>query len=152
MFEVEEVLKNHDFEHYEISNYAKPGYRCKHNLGYWENEDYIGFGPSAVSCINHIRYSEVSCFEKWLTNTPPEKEILSINDQRNEYLMLHLRLLTDGLNLETFEQKFGLQKEEFYINLNRHISSGELIQKEKKIYLSSLGVIMANNIISNLFI
>ena len=152
MIEVAEVLKKHGYEHYEISNYAKSGFRCKHNIGYWQNEDYIGFGPAAVSCINNCRYSEVSNLEQWLEGVSPNKEVLSINDRRNEYLMLHLRLLVDGLDLDDFEKKFGLQKEEFYINLNRHISSGEVIMIGRKIRLSDLGVIMANNVISDLFL
>ena len=152
MFEVAEALQKHGFEHYEISNYAKEGYRCKHNIGYWKSEDYIGFGPSAVSCIDHIRYSEVPCFEEWLNGINPEKEILSAVDQRNEYLMLHMRLLTDGLNLDDFEKKYGVQKESFYINLNRHISAGEVIQEGNTIRLTSLGTVMANSVISDLFI
>ena len=152
MFEVAEVLKEQEFEHYEISNYAKQGYRCKHNMGYWEAKDYIGFGPSAVSCINHIRYSNVSCFESWLNAVSPEKEQLSLIDQRNEFLMLHLRLLTDGLDLNIFEKSFGLQKEDFYLNLNRHLLSGELTKEDNKVHLTSLGVVMANSIISDLFI
>lgn len=151
MFAVAEVLEKHGFEHYEISNYAKPGYRCKHNLGYWNNDDYIGFGPAAVSCINNIRYSEVPCLDKWLNGTSPEKEELSLIDQRNEYLMLHLRLLIEGLDLDVFEKKYGLQKEDFYKNLNRHISSGELIKKDNIICLSNLGMVMANDVISDLF-
>ncbi len=152
MIDVAEVLNKHGYEHYEISNYAKPGYRCKHNIGYWQNEDYIGFGPAAVSCINNARYFEVSNLEQWLDGASPEKEVLTLKDQRNEFLMLHLRLLIDGLNLDDFEKKFGLQKEEFYINLNRHVSSGELIQTGRKIRLTDLGVVMANDVISDLFI
>ncbi len=152
MFEVAEILNKKDFEHYEISNYAQKGYRCKHNLNYWNSEDYIGFGPAAVSCINHVRYSEIPCFEKWLNNVSPEKEVLSPKDIQNEYLMLHLRLLVDGLDLEIFEKKFGFQKEEFYINLNRHISSGEIIKNNNIIKLTSLGTVMANSVISDLFI
>lgn len=152
MFDVIEVLKKFGFEHYEISNYAKPDYKCKHNLAYWENKDYVGFGPSAVSCIDNVRYSEQACFEQWLNGARPEKEILSKKDQRNEFLMLHFRLLTQGLDLNLFEKKFGLQNELFYQMLNRHISSGELIQKGSTIRLSELGLVMANSIISDLFV
>ena len=151
MFDVAEVLENHGFEHYEISNYSQKSYRCKHNISYWKSEDYIGFGPAAVSCIDHIRYTEESCLENWLNKSHLEKEVLSIKDQRNEYLMLHLRLLTEGLDLDKFEKLYGLQKEEFYINLNRYISSGEIIKEEQKIRLSPLGIVMANSIISDLF-
>ena len=152
MFDVSEVLNKHGYKQYEISNYAKKGFRCKHNLGYWEAEDYVGFGPSAVSCIDHIRYSEVPCLESWLNGAKPEKEVLSLLDQRNEYLMLHLRLLEDGLDLNTFEKKYGIQKEEFYINLNRHISAGELIQEGTIVKFTKLGIVMANRVISDLFI
>ena len=151
MFAVAEVLKKSGFEHYEISNYSKPGYRCRHNLGYWEAEDYVGFGPSAVSCINQVRYSSVSCFDSWLNGVNPEIENLSFTDLRNEYLMLHLRLLIEGLNLKLFEKKFGIQKEEFYINLNKHIRSGELVQEGDIVHLTNLGVVMANTVISDLF-
>ena len=99
-----------------------------------------------------FEYFEVADFEQWLEGVLPQKEALTIKDQRNEYLMLHLRLLVDGLDLDEFEKKFGLQKEEFYINLNRRISSGELIQTNRKIRLTDLGVVMANNVISDLFV
>lgn len=151
MFDVAEVLKGAGFEHYEISNYAKPGCRCKHNLAYWENLDYIGFGPAAVSCINNVRYTEKACFEQWLNGIAPDKELLSSKDQRNEYLMLHLRLPLDGLDLDVFEKKFGIQRESFYINLNKYVATGEIIMKDRCIRLSDLGIVMANNIISDLF-
>ncbi len=152
MFDVAEVLRESGFEHYEISNYSKPGYRCRHNLGYWEAEDYVGFGPSAVSSINQVRYSYVSCFEQWLNGVKPEKENLTSVDLRNEYLMLHLRLLVDGLNINLFEKRFGYQKEEFYLSLNRHIQAGELVKDGDIVHLTSLGVVMANSVISDLFL
>lgn len=152
MFDVMAVLKSAGFEHYEISNYAKTGYRCKHNLAYWESEDYIGFGPGAVSCMDSMRYCEVADFEKWLMEVPPSKEVLTAKDRRNEYLMLHMRLLSDGLNLDLFERKFGLQNEEFYINLNKHISLGEVFLDGRTLKLTKLGIIMANSVISDLFI
>ena len=97
-----EELTAHGYKHYEISNFAKPGYECQHNLTYWRNENYIGIGAGAHSHVNGRRWSNPNCVEEYVHNarrtTPDETHFAP--DQR-ETIFLGLRLL-DGLAKEHF--------------------------------------------------
>jgi oxygen-independent coproporphyrinogen-3 oxidase len=153
LYQVREALAALGFEHYEISNYALPGFECTHNMGYWLAEDYIGLGPSAVSCEGAERLSNVSDFEAWLAGAKPELETLDFAAQRNEFLMLHLRMLERGLDLNLFESRFGKQTAEFYASVTQQIKQGNLIidPENHTIRLSTPAIAFANSIISNLF-
>ena len=114
MYELgQNILTAHGYEHYEISNYAQPGHQCKHNLVYWHNLSYYGFGMGAASYIQGKRFTrprKTKEYYQWLENgaiidceiTPPEEELL-------ETLMLGLRL-AQGLNLQVLADKFGAEK------------------------------------------
>jgi oxygen-independent coproporphyrinogen-3 oxidase len=153
LYQVREALAALGFEHYEISNYALPGFECTHNLGYWLAEDYVGLGPSAVSCQGAERLSNVSDFEAWLAGAKPELEILDFAAQRNEFLMLHLRMLRRGLDLNLFESRFGKQTAEFYATVTQQAKQGNLTidGNGRKVRLSTSAIAFANSIISNLF-
>lgn len=152
LYRVEEVLAQVGFEHYEISNYARKDFRCLHNMNYWKPGDYIGLGPAAVSCEGALRSYNPPDLMRWLGEESPACEQLSSVDRRNEYLMLRLRLLQDGLNLSSFERRFGAQEEEFYSELLWHTQQGNLEKKENVVKLSKKGIIFADRIIADLFI
>lgn len=98
------------YKHYEISNFAKPGYESKHNMNCWEQKQYIGFGLAAHSYINAKRYSNACNFEEYLSNT--SKDIKTIHEEQNtedmkkEYMLLGLRKL-EGISISKFKEKFG---------------------------------------------
>ncbi|MDJ1179573.1 radical SAM family heme chaperone HemW [Roseofilum sp. BLCC_M91] len=105
-----QILRQAGYDHYEISNYALPGYHCRHNLVYWHNQPYYGWGMGAASYIDSIRFTRPrtrQTYYQWLQdggvmNTPP----LSSTEQLLETLMLGLRL-AEGLSLKTLTDRFG---------------------------------------------
>lgn len=104
-------LELNGYKHYEISNFAKPGYESKHNMNCWEQKQYIGLGIAAHSYINGIRYSNTCDLEKYLgcTNFKDIKivqEEQNIEDMKKEYMLLGLRKL-DGVSVSKFKEKFG---------------------------------------------
>lgn len=152
LIEVVYLLQKHKYSHYEISNFALRGRECKHNLAYWSAKNYIGLGPAAVSTFNATRTTNIPDLAQWLKGTPPLIEKLSIIDLRNEYLMLALRLLETGIDLNYFENQFGKQPAKFYNMLSDFSHRGWLIQKDNYVRLSPEGISFADNIISELFI
>lgn len=151
MFDVKNVLADAGFTHYEISNYAKPGFECKHNLNYWLAGSYLGLGPSAVSFDNSFRISNVANLQEWLDKLAPIYEKLSVTDLRNEYIMLHLRLLELGLDIADLERNYGIQNAEFYETINKHAEKGYIDISGSKIKLSAKVLGFADSIISDYF-
>lgn len=111
---IEKTLENNNYIHYEVSNYAKEGYYSKHNLVYWNNLDYIGFGLGSVSYINNNRITNTRSITKYLDN----KYILSniketMEEKQDNELMLGFRKLK-GINLNTFKNKYNDYLENIY--------------------------------------
>jgi oxygen-independent coproporphyrinogen-3 oxidase len=107
-----EVLTQNGYEHYEISNFAKPGCRSRHNSSYWKGTPYLGLGPSAHSYDGQRRRSfnvanNNIYLEKLAAGEDPgEYEMLTDKDMMNEFIMIHLRR-AEGLDLNLFEDRFG---------------------------------------------
>ncbi len=125
-----EMAENKGFEHYEISNFAQPQKYSKHNSSYWQGIPYLGLGPSAHSYNNNTRSWNVSDLEKYIIANNNnsvfwEEEILTAENHLTEFIMTSLRT-NNGLNIESFENKFGLsskvkllEKAQKYISLNQ---------------------------------
>lgn len=144
--------KNHIFQ-YEISNFAKRNHECKHNLKYWNQEEYIGLGPSAHSFLNNIRYSNPCDLNLYCQNSSFGKfdriihEELSQEDLVTEYIMLRLRL-TEGLNTGDFEKKFKLNFNEKYKNQINYLVDNKLMNYDKDfIRLTKKGIDISNYVI-----
>ena len=104
-----EKLKGAGYSHYEISNYAKPGYECRHNLKYWRDEEYIGVGVSAYSYLDGKRFGNSSKINEYLSSDSKKynyEEIISKEDEAYEYAMLRFRL-AEGFSLSEYENRFG---------------------------------------------
>jgi putative oxygen-independent coproporphyrinogen III oxidase len=102
------TLTNAGFEHYEISNYAKPGYQCQHNRVYWENRSFYGFGMGATSYLNGDRVSrprKLKEYYDWIGTAQSEAEV-SQTDLMLDSLMVGLRL-KEGIDLNQFKTQFG---------------------------------------------
>lgn len=145
------------YEHYEISNFAKPGFESKHNSGYWSRKKYIGLGPSAHSYNGTSRQWNVANnikYLKSLQNGEPffEKEELNESDLFNEYVMTSLRT-KHGINIEWATQEFP---EHFILELNKNVSelvNQDLLTRDKNLLiLTPKGKLIADKIISDLFI
>ena len=104
-------LTQHDYIHYELSNFAKEGFYSKNNSSYWQGKTYLGIGPSAHSFDGNQRSWNVKNNSKYIkaltqNQIPTEKEILSTTDQYNEYIMTGLRTIW-GVSFQKVEQNFG---------------------------------------------
>ncbi len=134
-YRTREILAAAGLEQYEISNFAKAGCQSQHNLTYWRNESYIGLGPSACSYLDGVRRSNTPDLEAYLTSLrdgqqpPADSEKLTVRPAMAETLMLGLRL-TDGVEIERFARRFGLQPAEaFPVSFKRYESQGTLVRQ-----------------------
>jgi oxygen-independent coproporphyrinogen III oxidase len=150
-------IKEHGFEAYEISNYAKPGYRSRHNSAYWEFVPYLGLGPSAHSFDGKTRQWNVASVFKYISNLTSkspffEKEILTLQDFYHDFIMVSLRT-SEGINLETLKKKFGKEMHDYCLqNAKYQIVNKNLIMKNNKLFLSESGIHLANLIVMELMI
>ncbi len=110
-------LELNGYKHYEISNFAKPGFESKHNMNCWKQKQYVGFGVAAHSYVNGIRYANTTDLKEYLNikENPKEKNFKKIKtveekqnkfDMEKEFMMLGLRKL-EGISISKFEEKFG---------------------------------------------
>lgn len=149
-------LQDAGYEHYEISNYALPGYRSKHNSSYWQGLPYLGLGPSAhgYDGINKRRWNianNSSYIHELLNNRLPfEEETLEPVQQLNEYIMTALRT-AEGISLERVSNKFGDTKAEALKNKVSGLNPESISVNEGKIILSNAGKLFADGLASSLF-
>ena len=126
-------LKSHGYNQYEISNYAKDNFECKHNVLYWKCEEYVGIGASASGYFNGIRYNnicELDNYEKMILEgeKPIEwEEKLSIKDEIEESIFLGLRM-NEGIQISDFKEKYNFDFEKEYKNEIEKLSKMELIE------------------------
>ena len=115
--EVEQTLKSQGFVHYEVSNWAKPGYQSKHNLTYWRNEEYYGCGLGASGYIKDIRYKNTVNLSQYLKRVfVSEKEKVSEKDKITYQIMLNLRTI-EGLDVNFVKGKESIVEELIKRNL-----------------------------------
>ncbi len=124
-------MLNNGFEHYELSNFAKPNFNSRHNVSYWQDKTYFGFGPSAHSYNGMTRSWNVSnnnTYIKYLATgkLPNDEEILTTKDRYNEYLMTGLRTIW-GVNILKIEREFGTEYADYFRKkLNKKIETNQL--------------------------
>lgn len=148
-------LKQAGYRHYETSNFARPGYECRHNLGYWRGEDYLGLGPGGVSCLNGVRWKnieEVRTYQSRLHNgqDPDDEaghEVLSLHERMAERMILGLRL-EEGVNLTSFGNDFGVDLRDIYRDvLERYKYKDVLIFRGDYLRLNPKYSFVANSIL-----
>lgn len=149
-------LADAGYVHYELSNYARPGYESRHNTLYWEGKPYLGLGPGAHSYDgSRRRYAMKPDVRKYVASSCPEAflytEELGDTELREEMVMTRLRL-RDGLDLQLFETRFGYDALRALLRRAQpHIAAGNLLHKKNRIALSSHGVMISDTVISDLF-
>ncbi len=133
------VLENNGFKRYEISNFAKPNYECRHNKVYWHYRNYFAFGLGACSFYGRKRETNTFVLEEYLTlkkslhNTIREVENITAADYQSEYIFMNLRLV-EGLNCITYANKFSEDLLVKYSEIiERHLKAGLLFFPEKNI-------------------
>lgn len=155
--EVVETLRNAGFDHYEISSFARPGFRGIHNAKYWQLKDYIGIGMGAAGNIGLVRTENHRDFEKYFDALDKgekpvyETEILNPDDREKEYLMLHLRMM-QGFHIKDMNQKFGIDFLNKYRDVvEKNIEANILQIKEGRISFTDHGIDNGDVFFRNLY-
>lgn len=169
----EHMLNEAGYLHYEISNFARPGYECRHNTGYWKRVNYLGLGLGAASLMENLRYANVRELDAYLNETVRIREGIWQNDledgsiqklpatnlhasvekigrkaQMEEFMFLGLRMIR-GISRDEFQQNFGMPIEAVYPDALRHLQEEELLMKrEGRIYLTEKGQDLSNYALS----
>ena len=150
-----QILKEYGFEQYEISNYAKKGRECRHNVGYWTRQDYLGFGLGAASLYGKERFANTSDRNEYLQNSGSpemirEKEpLLTREDEMAEFMFLGLRM-TKGVAKADFQKNFGNTIESVYGEVLKKYEAMELLQeKDGRIFLSRKGIHVSNSVMAD---
>ncbi len=151
-----DILESHGFMHYEISNFARMGFQCKHNLGYWSGKDYLGIGPSATSTINQRRWTNPWGFGDWGRAVSggyldEHAEELDIRKRAAELIMLRLRT-SQGLRLKDYEALTGRDFMTDHKQVVQALHQNNLVRiMNGFMRLTRNGMLVSNNIISHLF-
>ncbi len=142
-----EFLSEHGFNRYEISNYAKAGCRSRHNLKYWDCDEYIGIGLGAHSYNDGCRSYNTSDLAEYLNGVTTEgRDTLSDKDKMGEFMMLGLRK-TDGVDINEFFRRFGKYPDEVWGKTIDKFISMKLMEKHVTSYrLTSYGLDVANSV------
>jgi len=140
------LLKKKKYIHYEVSNFAKKGSESIHNLRYWQNLEYYGFGLSASGYLDKIRYTNTKSLTKYLKQEfNGEKELLSPRDIMDNHMMLGLRL-TKGINIEQFEHLYKIKMENAY-PIKPLLKNGDLMIKKGNIFINPDKLYIMNEIL-----
>jgi len=146
-----EVLENKGFNHYEISNFSKKGKESRHNLCYWKNQEYYGFGLSAHGYLEGIRYSNTENLEEYLKN-PTKRAFenpVSSSERLEEAIFLGLRL-TAGINTEEFKINYGIDIRQKYSKIiEKYINYGFMAYENHALKLTNHGILLSNSILAD---
>ena len=154
-YEAKSFFQQNGFDHYEISNYAKPGHYALHNTNYWKNVPYIGIGPSAHSYDGFRRRWNIADNRKYQKMTHSgevywDSEDLTDKDRYNEYIMTGLRTMW-GVEEEKIDLYGGALSQEFYRNLQQEKLKGNIVSHATSHVLSSQGQAIADSVIAEFF-
>ncbi len=151
-----DYLSENGFEHYEISNFAKPSQKCIHNLNYWNRGEYIGVGAGAHSFLNNTRSSNITDINKYIksinSNILPVKESFAItpSEALKEIIFLGLRK-TEGVNLKSLITSNLISEKEVNTSIEDLIKTGFLELNENYLRLTRKGILISNTVMVKLF-
>ena len=157
------ILEQAGYRRYEISNYAKEGFDCRHNIGYWTRRNYLGFGIGAASLIDNTRFnngSDIGIYLQDPLNYQMEVQRLSFQEQMEEFMFLGLRL-TEGVSVRRFQKQFGQTMQDVYRSvIDKNEKEGLLQQytryvgdvQEEMLALTDFGLDVSNYVMSQFLI
>lgn len=149
-----EILLSHGYSRYEISNYAKPGRECLHNIGYWKRVEYLGLGLGASSLLDHVRYRNpdtINDYEKALNSSLEVRvveEELRKNAEMEEFMFLGLRL-SKGVSKKEFKHQFLVSMDEIYGTILMQLQKDGLLKlDEDYVSLTDIGIDVSNQVLA----
>lgn len=149
------ILEENGFNQYEISNYAKERKECRHNLAYWNMDNWIGVGSAAASYIDGKRIKNISSVEGYINSINEKREAVeeiinnSKNDNMEEFMFMGLRKI-NGIDENEFKNRFSMNINDVYGEiLNKYIDEGLLIRESGRIFLSEKGIEISNIIMAD---
>lgn len=143
-----EILKTYGYHRYEISNYAKEGYECRHNIGYWNRTEYLGIGTGAASLIENRRFTAPDLLKKADGSEEEDIEILTVENQMEETMFLGLRMMK-GVSVSGFEKTFGRTMKSVYGDVIERLKMEQLIVEDgDDIRLTEHGIDISNYVMS----
>ncbi|MBR4966148.1 MAG: oxygen-independent coproporphyrinogen III oxidase [Lachnospiraceae bacterium] len=148
-YDTKRILSEAGYDRYEISNYAKKGFACRHNVGYWTGKEYLGFGVAAASFYQGMRMRNQSSLEDYLEKGPSleEKVMLTKEDMMSEFFFVGLRMMK-GVSERAFEERFSERFEERFGNvIRKHMDSGLLVKDEGFLCLTEKGIDVSNYVL-----
>lgn len=153
-----EFLKKAGYNQYEISNYAKDNFECKHNITYWNTEEYIGVGVSASSFIGKKRLRNIDDIKGYIKKINRcEKSYIvesenTLEDNMEEFMFMGLRMI-NGISEDDFKNRFEIHIEEIYNEvLKKNINNNLLIRREGRIFLTEKGIELSNQVMSDMIL
>jgi oxygen-independent coproporphyrinogen-3 oxidase len=151
-----EFLASNGFYQYEVSNYAKNGYECRHNLKYWTRSEYIGFGPSSASFIDEKRWVNVRDVKEYIkrinSNVKTYDSVENIDTETSIYEYIFLALRSKGINLKEFAGKYRFEFESRYESAVNTMVKNELAVEENYVFrLTPKGYALCDEILASYF-
>jgi oxygen-independent coproporphyrinogen-3 oxidase len=141
------------FEHYEVSNFCRPGNQSRHNLSYWNNSEYVAYGVSAHRYVGGVRSSNWRSIATYMKDCLGDETTEQIDPEtrKREAIMLGLRLRR-GLDIHSFESDFGINfLEEYDVPIQKLVKGGFIEIADDKLRITDRGVLVSNSIISEFF-
>lgn len=144
-----ECLTGKNYEHYEVSNFSRRGFNSRHNLTYWNNEEYYGFGVAAHGYVNGVRYGNVETLEQYLQDPCSRKEskLLTKQEQLEEEIFLGFRRMRDGVNVDQINQKYHIDFCERYGAILSKYEKMKLVRKTPQGYVFTPNGVLVSNVI-----
>lgn len=149
------ILREYGYHQYEISNYARSGFECRHNKGYWERKDYLGLGLGAASLMGKKRFTNTNIMEEYLdhsqnlTRIRKDVELLEEKDEMGEFMFLGLRM-TEGVSKDEFQEYFHVSIEKIYGRvIDKYIRQGLLEKRNGRIFLTRRGIHVSNAVMAD---
>ena len=147
---INEYLLNKGFSRYEISNFSKENFESRHNLNYWDNAEYYGFGVAAHGYLDGIRYSNECDLKRYLSNPllRSDEHNITIEEQLQEEIFLGFRK-ESGVNIVKIKEKFDIDFEKLYKTILDKYTPEYIVKTEQNYKLTLQGVLLSNNILSD---
>ena len=145
---VNEMLSDKGYGRYEISNFSKPGFECRHNIVYWRTEEYRGFGLGAHSYVGGERFHNTCDFKKYVSfeGLNEDREILTEDEKQEEFMFMGLRM-TEGISENVFKERFKKSIYDVYSKEIRELIQEKLlVSKDERLYLTDRGVDVSNQV------